>query len=113
MRAVEGEHEIYEVCVCAALSASYTLNSHSHMYDWSNAKAQWVDAQPMDCEERLLTQAMFTKKANPSSHVFVHRNLVKALPLFTSVRVILDDPQYAGFLLLHLAVPFMLQSKMR
>ena len=45
--------------------------------DWSNAKAQWANAHPMDCEERLLQQAVDFKTANPASHVFVYRNLVK------------------------------------
>lgn len=68
-------------------------------YDWSNAKAQWAMQQPMDCQERLLQQAQMTKNANPSSHVFVYRNLVKALPWFSSVRKILNDPAYSGFFL--------------
>ena len=68
-------------------------------YDWSNAKKQWAAQKPMDCEERLLEQAESTKKLNPDTHVFVYRNLVKALPWFTSVREKLDDPQYAGFFL--------------
>lgn len=50
----------------------------------------------MDCEERLLKQAEMTKAINPSTNVFVYRNLVKALPWFTSVREKLDDPQYSG-----------------
>eukprot|EP00757_Euglenozoa_sp_SAG-D1_P019480 gene19480-971_t len=66
-----------------------------HSYDWSNAKAQWAMAHPMDCEERLLTQATMTKVHNPSAHVWVYRNLVKALPWFSSVREKLDDPQCA------------------
>ena len=74
-------------------------------YDWSNAKAQWAAAKPMDCEERLLKQAQMTRKvaitspATQASRVFVYRNLVKALPWFSSVRKILDDPQYEGFFL--------------
>lgn len=39
----------------------------------------------MDCEERLLEQAQMTKKVNPDAHVFVYRNVVKALPWFTKV----------------------------
>lgn len=68
-------------------------------YDWSNAKQQWATATPMDCEERLLQQARMTKALNPSSRVFVYRNLVKALPWFTSVREKLDDPRYSGWFL--------------
>ena len=68
-------------------------------YDWSNAKAQWAVQRPMDCEERLVQQAVMTKAANPRTNVFVYRNLVKALPWFTTVRVKLEDPAYAGFFL--------------
>ena len=63
-------------------------------YDWSNAKKQWAAAKPMDCEERLLTQAEMTKKAGPGTHAWVYRNVVKALPWFTSVREKLTDPMY-------------------
>ena len=56
-----------------ALAASFGIPS----YDWSNQKAQWALARPMDCEERLVTQAAATKAANPAAHVFVYRNLVK------------------------------------
>jgi hypothetical protein len=66
-------------------------------YDWSNAKAQWAAAKPMDCEERLLEQAMQTKSQNRQTHTWVYRNLVKALPWFSTVRNKLDDPQYEGF----------------
>jgi hypothetical protein len=51
-------------------------------YDWSNAKAQWAAAKPMDCEDRLQTQARMTKKQNPDSHVFVYRNVVKVISQF-------------------------------
>lgn len=68
-------------------------------YDWSNAKAQWAAAKPMDCEERLLKQAEMTAAMNPDSRVFVYRNLVKALPWYTAVRQKLDDPAYSGWFL--------------
>ena len=68
-------------------------------YDWSNAKAAWAASKPMDCEERLAHQAKLTKDANPASKVFVYRNVVKALPWFSSVRKILNDPAFAGFFL--------------
>lgn len=38
-------------------------------YDWSNSKAQWAVARPMDCSERLVTQAVMTKKVNPLAKV--------------------------------------------
>lgn len=68
-------------------------------YDWSNAKAQWAKAKPMDCEARLQAQAAMTKRANPMSRVFVYRNVVKALPWFRTVREKLDDPAFAGWFL--------------
>jgi len=68
-------------------------------YDWSNAKTQWAAAKPMDCEDRLLRQAEMTSKQGTGSHVFVYRNLVKALPWFASVREKLSDPAYSGFFL--------------
>ena len=46
-------------------------------FDWSNAKDQWANAQPMDCEERLLAQARIIKQINPATKVWVYRNLVK------------------------------------
>ncbi len=76
-------------------------------YDWSNAKAQWAASRPMDCEERLVEQAVKTKQAG-AKHVFVYRNLVKALPWFSSVREKLLDPAYSGFFL-----PFLLSSPPR
>ena len=42
-------------------------------YDWSNAKSFWSKASPMDCQERLVTQAEMTKKANPKNKVWVYR----------------------------------------
>ena len=64
-------------------------------YDWSNAKVEWAAAKPMDCEQRLQTQARMTKARNADTHVFVYRNVVKALPWFASVREKLDDPACA------------------
>ncbi len=33
---------------------------------------------PMDCEERLVSQAKAVKAVSPETHVWVYRNLVKA-----------------------------------
>lgn len=67
-------------------------------YDWSNAKAQWAAATPMDCEERLLKQAEMTKTSSKNrTKVFVYRNVVKALPWYKSVRDKLIDPAYSGW----------------
>lgn len=68
-------------------------------YDWSNAKAQWAAAKPMDDEELLVAQAAMTKAVSPDARVFVYRNLVKALPWYTSVREKVSDPAYAGWFL--------------
>ena len=67
--------------------------------DWSNEKAQWAAATPMDDNERLAAQAEAIKAANPLARVFTYRNLVKALPWFKEVREILVDPAYSGFFL--------------
>jgi hypothetical protein len=45
----------------------------------SNDKKDWALARPMDCEERLVTQAQAVKAANPATKVFTYRNLVKVL----------------------------------
>lgn len=55
--------------------------------------------QNRDCEERLIVQAAMVKAVNPDTKVFVYRNLVKALPWYTSVWTKLADPQYAGWFL--------------
>ena len=68
-------------------------------FDWSNAKQLWANAKPMDCEERLLTQAQAVKAVKPTAKVFVYRNIVKALPWFSSVREKLLDPAYSGWFL--------------
>ena len=68
-------------------------------FDWSNAKQLWANTKPMDCEERLVDQVNAVHAINPRARTFVYRNLVKALPWFTSVREKLDDPAYSGFFL--------------
>ena len=57
-------------------------------FDWSNGKGAWTKQHPMDCEERLVAQAELVKSVNPSAHVFVYRNLVKALPVCNFIDVI-------------------------
>ena len=68
-------------------------------FDWSNARALWSNASPMDCEERLLAQATTVKASTPTAKVMVYRNMVKALPWYTEVREKLLDPAYAGWFL--------------
>ena len=67
--------------------------------DWSNARSFWTKAQPMDCEEQLVTQAEKLKQRNPKVKAWVYRNLVIAEPWFSSVRDKLCDPLYAGWFL--------------
>ena len=50
-------------------------------FDWSNAKVEWSNQHPMDCEERLVAQTAQVKALNPTAKTFVYRNLVKALPV--------------------------------
>ena len=49
----------------------------------------------MDCEELMVKQTEMTVAASPGTKVFVYRNMIKALPWFTSVRKKLTDPAYA------------------
>ena len=65
-------------------------------FDWSSAKQLWANARPMNCEELLVEQAAMVKAVNPDTHVWVYRNLVKALPWYTDVQVKINDPAYAG-----------------
>jgi len=68
-------------------------------FDWSNAKALWAKAKPMDCAELLLKQVDMTTQASPGTTVYVYRNSIKALPWYTSVREKLMDPAYAKWFL--------------
>jgi len=68
-------------------------------FDWSNAKLEWSNAKPMDCQERLVHQAEIVKSTTPYAKVFIYRNLVKALPWYSEVRDKMLDPNYAGWFL--------------
>lgn len=48
-------------------------------YDWSNAKQDWVNESPMDCDAKLLEQAARNKAQVPTAKVFIYRNLVLAM----------------------------------
>jgi hypothetical protein len=67
--------------------------------DWSNGRAQWSRSTPMDDDSRLATQAAMIKAINPNTHVWIYRNLVKALSWYDAVREKLEDPQYSGWFL--------------
>lgn len=69
-------------------------------FDWSNWKGTgdadgWAKHKPMDCEELMVKQVEMTVAASPDTKVFVYRNMIKALPWFTSVREKIEDPKYA------------------
>lgn len=71
-------------------------------YDWSNGKALWANAQPMNADDLLTKQAELVLAADPGipgeqPRVWVYRNKIKALNWFSSVREKLDDPQFAGW----------------
>ena len=71
----------------SSLPPSQTPTHHPLWPPGSNAKALWANQKPMDCEERLITQAAMTKAANPNTRVFVYRNLVKVrVPRVLGVR---------------------------
>jgi hypothetical protein len=65
--------------------------------DWSNSKSEWVNTDPMTCEENLVKQAQLIKANNPlgaAQKVWVYRNTVIAYPWMTSMRKIMDDPAH-------------------
>jgi hypothetical protein len=68
-------------------------------FDWSNAKAVWAQAQPMNCEEMLVEQVTRTTAASPGTTVWVYRNGIKALPWYTLVRDKVTDPDYGPWFL--------------
>ena len=53
----------------------------------------------MACEELLVEQAAQLKAARPGVRVMGYRNIVKALPWFSTVREKMDDPAYASWFL--------------
>eukprot|EP01052_Picozoa_sp_SAG31_P036562 SAG31_NODE_4584_length_3117_cov_1.583830_1_plen_174_part_00 len=46
-----------------------------------------------------MSRPSVTKAANPNAKTWVYRNIVKALPWFTDVRIKLNDPRYSGWFL--------------
>ena len=53
----------------------------------------------MSCEELLVEQAAQLKAARPGVRVMGYRNIVKALPWFSSTRKYMDDPAYSSWFL--------------
>jgi hypothetical protein len=68
-------------------------------FDWSNQRALWTAAKPMNCSECLVSQAAANKASFPASKAWIYKNLVKALPWMAEVRAKLQDPAFAGFFL--------------
>lgn len=68
-------------------------------FDWSNGKQDWANTKPMDCQERLLSQAKLVKALGTPTKVMVYRNLVKALPWYTDVRDKIINPAYSDWFL--------------
>lgn len=69
---------IVQPCNASGYFNDYSLSQLSKFgivsIDWSNAKKLWANAQPMDCEERLLAQATAIKSLNPATYVWVYRS---------------------------------------
>ena len=71
-------------------------------FDWSNGKGTgsspgWAKHSPMDDEEMLFKQVQLTAAATKGTTVWVYRCSVYAYPWYTSVRTILDDPEYSDW----------------
>ena len=68
--------------------------------DWSNARRDWAQTKPMNCDQHLFEQVRGIKQAsNNRTKTWVYRNIVKALPWFQVVREKLLDPAYSGWFL--------------
>jgi len=78
--------------------------------DWSDQKwgpTGWASSQPMDCEERLYSDAVNIVSQSKARHpkAWVYRNSCKALPWYASVRKLLNDPNYNPWFLRYAATP--------
>ena len=63
---------------------------------WANPE----DNERMDCGAKLIQQAAMVKSeptSGPQNHVWIYRNLVKALSWYAPVAEKLADPQYSGW----------------
>ena len=73
-------------------------------FDWSNGKGTgdadgWAKHKPMDDEAMLGEQVKMTAAATAGTTVWVYRNTVYGYPWYATVRDILEDPDYAPFLM--------------
>jgi len=66
-------------------------------FDWSNSKAEWAKAKPMNDEELLMEQVEMTVAATEGTTVWVYRNSIYSYPWYTSARTILEDPAYEAW----------------
>ena len=78
--------------------------------DWSAWKwgpDGWASRKPMDCEEVLFSEAQsaVAGSSRARAKAWVYRNTCKALPWFSSVRKVLEDPAYAPWFLKYAATP--------
>jgi hypothetical protein len=63
--------------------------------DWSNSKKQWVQKQPMESQEELVTAATAIHAKSSKTKVWIYRNLAWAPSWFTDVREkILSNPDW-------------------
>ena len=73
-------------------------------FDWSNDLAGWSGATPMDNDERQLIQVKQIKDSplTPDyTRVWIYRNTVYGYPWFSTVRKILDDPDYEPWFIMY------------
>ena len=63
-------------------------------YNWSEQKALWSQARPMNCSEVMVAQAELTKLYSPDVKVFVYRNLVKVGALSARARANLGSRNF-------------------
>lgn len=73
-------------------------------FDWSNELADWSAAVPMDNDERQLNQVKMTRGSPLTAaytKTWIYRNSVYGYPWFSSVRKILDDPEYKPWFIMY------------
>ena len=75
-------------------------------FDWSNGKLDWSNAKPMDCQERLITQAEKVKSTTPYVKWFISRthqnppscgNIARLLLIGSSVCKLLAHRRYSMY----------------
>ena len=82
------------------MPASYPANRWAVFdIDWDSDKATWGAARPQNCSEMMAKQiadmaASVSPQPTTPKRYMTYRNFVKALPLLTSVRQIMNDPSY-------------------